>query len=477
MPARFVLHITPIPFRPPETFFPTLAARPYALWLDSALPSTDFGCYAYLACDPFRVLRVTDGVAYVDGVSRSGNPWQVIAAEWRRYFLPRQPGLPPFQTGMAGFFGYEMGRYLESVPVPPADVALPDAVLGFYDVVLAFDLVKERAWVLASGWPAEEDASRQRRAAARASQMLAWLDAPAPLNAVATIPHIPVPRSDFSRQTYQQAVARVREYILAGDIFQANLSQRFSAPVPDGYPVDTLYRRLRMQNPAPYAGYFHFGDGVIASASPERFLRLDAGSVDTRPIKGTRPRGSTPQEDRSLAAELLASEKDRAENTMIVDLLRNDLSRVCAPGTVHVPRLCGLESYATVHHLVSTVNGALEPGRDALDLLMAAFPGGSITGAPKIRAMEIIAALEPHPRGAYCGSLGYVAFDGDMDTSILIRTLVFAGGRVFFSAGGGVVADSDPQAEYRETLDKARALFTVLGAKWHGECERMQAPT
>ncbi len=463
--AEFTLLATPLPWRPPETCFQALAGQPYLLWLDSARLQDDFGRYAYLACDPFRLLEVRQGRAWVDGVPQEGPPWQVLADQWRAFCLPRVPQLPPFQTGLAGFWGYEMGRYLERIPVPAADVALPEAVLGLYDLVLAFDLLEERAWVLASGFPLRDPAARRRRAAARTQQMLSWLEAASPSEPPLPCPHPVRPRSNFSPHAYRQAVQRVREYILAGDIFQANLSQRFSTPWPDDCPPRAVYRRLRSDNPAPYAAYFDFGAGVLASASPERFLRLEAGLVDTRPIKGTRPRGATAAEDRALAADLLASEKDRAENTMIVDLLRNDLSRVCAPGTVHTPRLCGLETYATVHHLVSTVQGRLEAGRDAWDLLQAAFPGGSITGAPKIRAMEIIAELEPHPRGPYCGSAGYLAFNGDMDTSILIRTLVFAAGRVFFSTGGGVVADSDPQAEYRETLDKARALFAALGAE------------
>ena len=216
-------------------------------------------------------------------------------------------------------------------------------------------------------------------------------------------------------------------------------------------------------NPAPYAAYLEFGGVAVASASPERFLQLDpAGRVETRPIKGTRPRGATPEQDAALAQSLLASTKDRAENLMIVDLLRNDLSRACRPGTVRVPELFALEQYRTVHHLVSTVEGKLVAGKDAADLLAATFPGGSITGAPKVRAMEIIAELEPSRRGVYCGSIDYWSVTGALDTSIVIRTLVAAGGRLYFSAGGGIVADSDPEQEYQETLHKARALLTAV---------------
>jgi para-aminobenzoate synthetase component 1 len=269
--------------------------------------------------------------------------------------------------------------------------------------------------------------------------------------------------SNFTRGGYEAVVQQVVDYILAGDIFQANLSQRFLADLPAELDGWSLYRRLRTRNPAPFAAYLRTGEVEIVSASPERFLKLADRRVETRPIKGTRPRGSTPEEDRRLGEELLASAKDRAENVMIVDLLRNDLSRVCRDHTVLTPEICALESFATVHHLVSTVTGELRPGLDPVDLLRATFPGGSITGAPKIRAMEIIAELEPTQRGPYCGAIGWLGGDGWMDTSITIRTYAIKDRRVAFQAGGGIVADSDPAAEYDETLDKARALIEALG--------------
>jgi para-aminobenzoate synthetase component 1 len=253
----------------------------------------------------------------------------------------------------------------------------------------------------------------------------------------------------------------VRDYIYAGDIFQANLSQRFEAPFSEN--PWAFYRRLRTRNAAPFAAFLDFPDAAILSASPERFLQVEVGGrVETRPIKGTSPRGVGPEHDGALGAALIESAKDRAENLMIVDLMRNDLSRVCAPGSVRVPELFALERYATVHHLVSTVVGQLADGADALDLIRATFPGGSITGAPKVRAMEIIAELEPSQRGVYCGSIGYWSVTGALDTSIAIRTALALGNRLYFSAGGGVVADSRPDQEYRETLDKARGIIDVL---------------
>jgi para-aminobenzoate synthetase component 1 len=269
-------------------------------------------------------------------------------------------------------------------------------------------------------------------------------------------------RSTFTHRGYVDTVRRVKDYIVAGDIFQANLSQRFQTGWTE--PPFELYRRLRRRNPAPFAAYLGYGELAVLSASPERFLRLheDRRHIETRPIKGTRPRGLGPMHDAALGRALAESEKDQAENVMIVDLLRNDLSRVCRPGTVRVPELFALEHHPTVHHLVSTVVGEIQPGAGAVELIRAAFPGGSITGAPKVRAMEIIAELEPTQRGVYCGSIGYVSATGAMDTSIVIRTYLALRGQVYFQAGGGIVADSDAELEYRETLDKAKALIDTL---------------
>ena len=267
-------------------------------------------------------------------------------------------------------------------------------------------------------------------------------------------------RSNFSRNSYMASVERVKAYLAAGDAYQVNLSQRFRSQYA-GDPW-SLYLRLREANPAPFAAYLGFPEAHVLSASPEEFLRLDGGRVRVRPIKGTRPVGATDGETAALAAELLASEKERAENVMIVDLIRNDIGRVCSIGSVEVPSLFAVEQHPTVLHLVSTVTGELRQGADAIDLLRACFPGGSVTGAPKVRAMEIIEELEPVRRGVYCGAIGYVSFSGDMGTSIAIRTLVLAGGQAYLQAGGGIVADSEPAAEYEETLHKARGLRMAL---------------
>jgi para-aminobenzoate synthetase component 1 len=398
---------------------------------------------------------------------------------------PPVPGLPPFQGGAAGYVAYDWGRVLEPrVPTPKHDdLALDDAVLGLYDWVLAWDHEASRAWLVSTGLPETSPPARAERAERRLSAVLerlatapraradGYASSDVPRSPGARAPSHPVEggwwddalalRSSFTHRDYVAAVARVREYIHAGDIFQANLSQRFEAPLAES--PWALYLRMRARNAAPFAAFLDVPGAAVLSASPERFLRVDAGGcVETRPIKGTRPRGLGPEHDAALGRALTESAKDRAENLMIVDLMRNDLSRVCRPGTVRVPELFALERYATVHHLVSTVVGELAPGADALDLLRATFPGGSITGAPKVRAMEIIAELEPSQRGVYCGTIGYWSVTGESDTNIAIRTAVALGDRLYFSAGGGIVADSDPEQEYRETLDKARGIIDVL---------------
>lgn len=452
-----------IAYADPVELFAIFLGDPQAVLLDSALVSEPRGRYAFIAAEPFRVMTSKDGIIDIDGERQVGDPFTALRRELARYPISAVPGLPPFQGGVAGCFGYELVQHLERVPLARGDdTRFPDLALGFHDVVVALDQRDRRAWILSSGLPELDERRRRRRAAERLEAMASRLANAAPLPEPPRPPAPPSTRSNFTQAEYEALVRRVVDYILAGDIFQANLSQRFSADLPAGLTLFDLYRRLRAVNPAPFAAFLKFGDVEIASASPERFLLLRDDSVETCPIKGTRPRGRSEDEDRALAAELLASEKDRAENVMIVDLLRNDLSRVCRDGSVEVPRLCGLESFATVHHLVSTVTGRLRPGLGAVDLLAACFPGGSITGAPKIRAMEIIAELEPTRRGPYCGSIGYIGFDGSMDTSIVIRSFASKAGEVVFQAGGGIVADSEPAAEYAETLAKARALVAAL---------------
>ena len=427
---------------------------PFPLLLESAARGGSMGRYSYLTADPSQVWSTHPG----DSSDALGQAAAFLAA----HLTEPVPGLPPFQGGVAGYLGYEFGRRLERLPAPRSDdLHLPDAWLGAYGWVVAWDHLEGRTWLVArrgSGAAGQSAEDRIRDIAGRLRGSPRVIVAPKVVGVGS-----PQFQSGFTRDAYLRAVERVRQYILAGDIFQANLSQRFEVPWP-GEPFE-FYRRLSAVNPAPFAAYFQGNGFAVASASPERFLSVEPGGrVETRPSKGTRRRGATPAEDRQLAEELLASEKDRAENVMIVDLLRNDLSKVCRPGSVEVPALCALESHPTVHHLESIVTGRLEEGRTAADLLRAAFPGGSITGAPKVRAMEILAELEPVARGVYCGTIGWLSATGAMDTSITIRTVTLQDGRATFHAGGGIVADSVPALEYQETLDKAAGIRRAFEA-------------
>jgi len=444
-----------------------LSGLPYRMFLDSAQHSSSLGRYSFVAADPAALVR------------RGGEAAGDALDDIRRLLAPRAaqaiPGLPPFQTGALGYLAYEWGRTLERISAPRYDdLGLPDVVFGIYDWTIAWDHEASRAWVIA------RDEANKRRALdlvgdpekiAQPSDTSAAAPPVAVCKSPERPPSYPVEadwidsrlglRSSFTHAGYLDAVNRVREYIYAGDIFQANLSQRFEAALVES-PWE-LYRRLRTRNPAPFAAFIELPESAVLSASPERFMRVDAiGRVETRPIKGTRPRGVSPEHDAALGRALTESAKDRAENLMIVDLIRNDLSRVCEPGTVRVRELFALEHFATVHHLVSTVVGTLSPGLDGLDVLRASFPGGSITGAPKIRAMEIIAELERSVRGVYCGAIGYLSVTGELDTNIAIRTALARDGRVYLNAGGGIVADSDAEQEYQETFHKARGIIDAL---------------
>jgi para-aminobenzoate synthetase component I len=458
-----------IAYRDPLELFAPFANDRHAVLLESAVTDGHRGRYSYVAIEPFQILSSKNGNIVLGERELQGNPFHLLDEQLGRFNLSPVPDLPPFQGGAVGYFGYELAQHLERVPMARYDeMQFPDLVIGFHDVIIAVDHQTQRAWILSSGIHEIDAPKREQLAIDRLNNVIRRLkSAPIAPEPTASRARIDL-QSNFTQPSYETAVERVINYILAGDIFQANLSQCLQAKLPKGLTGFDLYRRLRKINPAPFAALIRSGDVEIVSASPERFLKLQQGRVETCPIKGTRPRGSTPQADEVLAAELLASEKDRAENVMIVDLLRNDLSRVCRDGSVDVPRLCELETFATVFHLVSTVTGELQPGKTAVDLLAACFPGGSITGAPKIRAMEIIAELEPTRRGPYCGSIGYVGFDGSMDTSITIRTYCIKDGMVTFQAGGGIVADSRPTDEYDETVAKARALIAALAGPGGG---------
>ena len=449
----------------PVDVFSRLANLPHVVFFDSASREGSLGRFSFIAADPFQwITRPADG----------SDALAVALAAMRQYPALPRPDLPPFQGGAAGLFSYDLARSVETVP-PAAlnDFSVPALAVGLYDTVVAFDHDSRESWIISQGFPETDLQARLERAESRLEQMKHWLTGKLEAPTDGVQPQYPVSRlapqfdvdvdgvtSNLSADAYRQMVERAVEYIHAGDVFQVNLSQRLLCPAQSS-SID-LYLRLREKNPAPYAGYFDLGDWQICSSSPECFLTLREGQVETRPIKGTRGRSGMPEADLFAGDELQASEKDRAENVMIVDLLRNDLSRVCTADSVHVAQLCKVETYAFVKHLVSIVCGQLEPGACTFDLLRACFPGGSITGAPKIRAMEIIAELEPTGRGAYCGSLAYVGFDGRLDSSILIRTITAGHGWWQLPVGGGIVAQSRPDDEYRETWHKARGLLDAL---------------
>lgn len=456
-----------LPAPNPETAFRQLGRHPHCIFLDSAMRHEALGRFSFIACDPFEFISVP-----ADGSDGLG----LLAERLQRYASESVPELPPFQGGVAGLFSYDLNRSLEEIPATRFDeFGVPAIAVGLYDVVLCFDHQQERAWIISQGWPEEDANQRAARAIARMEEFKARLTQPVTSQS-ASHQSRTVPRSDlapqfptevehdllsnFSKQSYLDAVSRAIEYILAGDLFQVNLSQRLLYPASTD--STTLYLRLRQRNPATFAAYFDLGEFQIVSASPERFVRVRERHVEARPIKGTRQRTALPEADFFAAEDLRQSEKDRAENVMIVDLLRNDLSRECRPASVQVTQLCDLEVYEFVQHLVSAICGELADGKTALDLLRASFPGGSITGAPKVRAMEIIAELEPTARGAYCGALGYIGFDGSMDLSILIRTITAGRGWWQFPVGGGIVAQSNPQYEYEETWHKAKGLLKSL---------------
>jgi len=434
-------------------------------FLDSGMDPEKLGRYSFMGTDPFLVLKSQGSevtLRYGDREERvTGNPFDVVGGLLEKYAVEPCATPIPFVGGAVGYFSYDLCHFIERLPSTTVDdLSLPECYLAFYDAVIGFDRLEGRTYIASTGFPEVEEDRRAARARTRLGELSDMLTHSPSAEVRPSEKAVMQLHSNFTHGEYVQAVAAAREYICAGDIFQVNLSQRFEADLP--IPPYDLYRRLRHINPAPFAAYFDFGDVAIASSSPERFLLVRGDHVDTRPIKGTRPRGKTAEEDQVLAQELLDSIKDRAENVMIVDLERNDLGRVCRYGTVRVTELWTLEKYPTVFHLTSNVEGRLREGKNRIDLLKATFPGGSITGAPKVRSMEIIDELEPTRRSVYTGSIGYLSFNGDMDINIVIRTFIIKDGRAYFQVGGGIVYDSDPEGEYVETLDKARALIKAL---------------
>jgi len=439
--------------------------------LESGAGSLGGSRYSFLGCGPYAA--VTDENHAVNGLAKE--PFASLREAITLPSIERTPDLPPFFGGAVGYFSYDFVRHCEVLPsIALDDLPVPDLHFGLFDLVTAIDHRTNRTQLIycppMARFLGEPRDKLYREGLDRLAECEAKLNSPIhreqalrPFNPLSFMPQ-------QTRHEYLDRVRRCQQYIAAGDIYQANLSHRFSVQIPDQYRIGTerlryeqaLYRQLRTVNPSPFSGILHFDNLSMVSSSPERLVRLQNRRADTRPIAGTRPRGLGQAEDRRLVAELLTSEKERAEHLMLVDLERNDLGRVCEFGSVTVDEFMAVEQYSHVSHIVSNISGRLRQEATPFDLIRATFPGGTITGVPKIRCMEIIEELEPVRRGAYTGSFGYIGWNGDLDLNIIIRTLVLSGDRGYLQVGAGIVADSDPAKEYEETIHKAEAFFSSL---------------
>ncbi|MEA3305698.1 MAG: aminodeoxychorismate synthase component I [Candidatus Omnitrophota bacterium] len=466
-------------FPDPVLLYSALNEEPYSSFLDSGMDEKKLGRFSFIAYDPFMVAECGSGNITV--FTKNGthnikeNPFRFIKDALLRY-KTECPGCDiPFISGCIGYFSYDMRYFVEKLPSYALDdMAMPDFILSFYDVVIIFDNLAKKTYISSSGLPEHNGEDRKRRAGKRLEAVKRKLRSitsavsDSASDAGCLAPNFDgnffdrVLKSNFTEKNYYKAIEKAKDYIARGDIYQVNLSQRFEC----GFKGNAfgLYRKLRQINPAPFAAYLNFGKFKIVSSSPERFIKINGRYIETRPIKGTRPRNIDRNEDLRLKEELLSSVKDKAEHVMIVDLERNDMGRICEYGSIAPSEFAIPETYSTVHHLTSTVTGILREGTDVVDCLKNCFPGGSITGAPKIRSMEIIEEIEPTKRGIYTGSIGYIDFCGNLDLSIVIRTIILKENRAYFQVGGGIVADSDPEKEYQETLDKGRALAEAIWA-------------
>tara|TARA_R110000782_G_scaffold36500_5_gene86711 strand:+ start:1578 stop:2945 length:1368 start_codon:yes stop_codon:yes gene_type:complete len=449
------MKVSELPYqRNAAELFSLIADEPWSIFFDSGYPEIDMGRYDIIVSRPAVTLETYGDITQINNngneLTSTEDPLLIL----NQYLGDKRNNLSglPFCGGAVGYLSYDLGRRLETLPeISKQDINMPEMAVGIYDWSLIVDHHLRRVW-LASFCRFDKTESMWQ-------ELLDLFSTPANKETKEYRITSDV-KSNLSREQYGLAFDKVKQYIRDGDCYQANLSQRFVADFEgDSWAA---YLKLRNVNPAPYAAYLNLPFGAVLSSSPERFLRVTGNQVETKPIKGTKHRSVFAYEDKALAMCLLESEKDRAENLMIVDLLRNDISKVCEPGSVVVPKLFALETFATVHHLVSTVSGRLAENKDSIDLMRGCFPGGSITGAPKHRSMEIIEELEPHRRSVYCGSIFYLGLDGNMDSNICIRTLINYNGRLYFNAGGGIVWDSDVDAEYKECFDKAAAMLKLF---------------
>ncbi|SET33708.1 aminodeoxychorismate synthase, subunit I [Natronincola peptidivorans] len=442
--------------------FSIFKEKPYSFILDSGMDHEKLGRYSFIGFDPAVVFKSKNNKIQVvengKRTSYSGNPLDILRKIYSRYSLDYKSDIP-FVGGFVGYLGYDLCHHIEKLPRTAVDdIEIPDSFLGLYDGIVVIDHKEDTTYVVALGIREEAKSLVDRIARHIDEEEKKGVS----INIDFASDKSVEMKSNFTKEAYIKSVNKIKNYIKAGDIYQANLTQRFQCTMKDS-PYE-LYGKLRRINPAPFASFINFGEGHIVSSSPERFIRIKDGIMETRPIKGTRPRGKTIEEDNSNKNQLLNSEKDKAELLMIVDLERNDLGRVAETGTVKVTELFHLEKYPTVYHLVATIEGELRKDCDVIDAIKATFPGGSITGAPKIRAMEIIDELEPTQRNVYTGSIGYIGLNGDMDLNIVIRTILCKNNQAYFQVGGGIVWDSDAEEEYEETLHKARALIQALNS-------------
>ncbi len=439
-------------------YFEAIRDLPTPVWLDSCRPLSAMGRYDIISANPRRLLT-TNGSTTLEQTEHhsthsTDNPFDLVQEALSPISTQANKDLP-FCGGALGYFSYDLGRRLERLPEQAAnDIPLPDMLIGIYDWAIVQDHHQQHAWLIFL--PSCPEGVRQDRLSRCRSALSGIKEKNEKVFKINRF------SNSLNLDSYYRAIADIHRYIHAGDCYQVNFTQRFSATYQgDSY---LAYQHLRRALPSPFSGYIGMAQGAVLSHSPERFLHLAGKQVETKPIKGTLPRHKDPDRDQANAQKLQQSDKDRAENLMIVDLLRNDLSKTCALGSVRVPELFALESFPNVHHLVSTITGTLRDDRDPIDLLKGCFPGGSITGAPKLRAMEIIEELEPCRRSVYCGSLGYISANGNMDTNIAIRTLVCDGDKIHCWGGGGITADSEAAAEYQESLDKISVLMKSLEA-------------
>lgn len=427
-------------------YYETLSNQAHPFILDSALIGAAGSRYTFMGANPFLVISASgeniEITTHSKTVRHKGNPFDTLKELLGRYKIANDVN-EPFPCGTVGFFGYDLAHILEELPSRTLpDLNFPDLFFAFYNKVIRIDTIQNTAKIVSIDIPAEP-VNRSPTYISKGKQVK------------------PTVKCNFTKQDYLETIKRAKSYIAAGDIYQVNLSQRFHTKLNKNH--FEIFRRLREYSPAPYSALIQLGEKSVISSSPELFLELKNGIAITRPIKGTRPRGKGDALDKKLSEELIASPKDRSELTMIIDLERNDLGKVCEPNSVKVSQFQALETHPTVHHLVATVEGKISQGIDAIDLVKAMFPGGSVTGAPKVRAMEIIDELEPARRSVYTGAFGYIGFDGNMTLAMAIRTLLADKNDLYYQSGGAIVADSDPENEYDETLVKAEGFFKSIG--------------